>query len=162
MITIVDPVAQLQYLCHPVNVCTQREFHGSNSRISNFLATRKGPGITVEDLGTNDIGGVVAEGHRITHVINARTIGNDRSITTVEEVWHSSALDVDVQVRRSDPRTGTHTVTMNEITMGDPDPRYFQVPEGYRIVEQKPPSGAMVPLTPEGGASQPPPGAPNQ
>jgi hypothetical protein len=162
MITILDPVAHVQYLCHPVNVCSQMEYHEPYSHISTFPVPRKTHDVTVEDLGTNSIGGVEAEGRRITRVILAGVVGNDHPMTTVEEVWHSSQLDVDVQVQRSDPRMGTHTVTMNDIALGDPDPKYFQVPEGYRIVEHKPASGGLAPLTPEGDGPQSPPLAPNQ
>jgi len=66
-------------------------------------------------------------------VIPEGMVGNDRAFTTVRELWHSKELDVDVQVKRTDPRWGTRTATMTEINLGEPDASFFQIPEGYRV-----------------------------
>ncbi len=162
LVTITDPVRHLQYLCSTFRkTCTKMEY-----RLPPSLRQWHGrdPGkmkeVTVEDLGTSNIGGIDVEGQRVTRLIPEGRIGNDRPFTTTEEIWRSKALDVDVQVKRTDPRTGTHTTTMTEISLGEPDARYFQIPEGYRVEERKRPSGALAPIPAGGETSFPPEIAP--
>jgi hypothetical protein len=92
----------------------------------------------VEDLGTQTIGGVTAQGTRVTRIIPAGKEGNDRPITVVHETWRSSELNLVVQSVQSDPRTGVITREMTDIEQGEPDPALFQVPEGYTVKEQFP------------------------
>jgi hypothetical protein len=84
------------------------------------------------------------------------TVGNDRAFTTTEELWSSRELGVDVQVKRNDPRMGARTTTMTEVNLGEPDPAYFQIPEGYQLQKRKRPTGALAPLPPGGETSFPP------
>jgi hypothetical protein len=151
MITITDPVAHLQYFCSPFRkVCSQMRYqapakvprpHVTDNQVTE---NKKGRDITVEDLGTSNIGGVDVVGKQITRVIPEGMLGNDRPLTTVEELWRSDELDVDIQTKRTDPRTGTHTTTMTEVNLGEPEARYFQIPEGYRVEERPNPFGAAV------------------
>jgi len=162
-VTITDPVRHLQYFCTPIRkVCTKMEY-----RLPPNLRQSHGPDleklkagrmkdVTVDDLGASNISGIDVEGKRITRVIPEGMVGNDRPITTTEEVWRSKELDVDVQVKRSDPRMGMRTTTITEINLGEPDPKYFQIPEGYRLEERKRPTGALAPLPLEGETSFPP------
>src|SRR5713101_1762473 len=57
-----------------------------------------------EDLGTQAIAGVSAQGTRVTHTIPAGQIGNDKAITIVSEHWYSNDLQMVVMSKRSDPR----------------------------------------------------------
>ncbi|HKH98460.1 MAG TPA: hypothetical protein VJ999_05070 [Candidatus Sulfotelmatobacter sp.] len=141
IVTITDPVEHVQYTCTPIKVCRKMGYR----QWPNGRGPRPGPyppldlpndrSVTVEDLGTATLSGVEVEGKRLTRVIPEGTVGNDRPFTTVEEIWHSKELDVNVQVKRSDPRWGTRTATMTEINLGEPDASYFQIPEGYRVEE---------------------------
>ena len=152
IITITDPVRHVQYMCMPIRRCSRSEYRG---RHTPFLPDpRRMPGYTVEDLGPSTISGIEVVGTRITRVYAEGTQGNDRPFTVSEEFWHSSALGVDVQVKRSDPRMGTRTTTMTEVSLGEPDPSYFQVPEGYTVVDRVAPidrpmgPAPPTPLTP--------------
>jgi hypothetical protein len=111
--------------------------------------------LTTEDLGTSTISGVTVEGKRVTRVIPEGWVGNDRAFTSTEEVWHSTELDVDVQVIRADPRVGTRTTTMTELSLNEPDPGYFQVPEGYRVTRRMSNVQPLTPLPEESGATFP-------
>ena len=93
--------------------------------------------VTVEELGTTNLSGLEVEGKRLTRIIAEGTVGNDRAFTTVEEKWYSKELDVNVEVKRTDPRYGIRTTTMTEVNLGEPDPSYFQIPEGYRVEESR-------------------------
>ena len=158
VVTITDPVARVQYSCTPIKICRKVGYRqwpqGRGPRRGPF-PTLDLPGdrsVTVEDLGTANISGVEVAGTRLTRVIPEGTVGNDRPFTTMEEIWHSKELDVDVQVKRTDPRFGTRTATMTEVNPGEPDPSYFQIPEGYRVENAPsvtPPQPQVEPFAPQ-------------
>jgi len=160
MVTITDPVLHVQYVCTPIKVCRKMGYRPS----PNMHGPMQGPGpapvpgrvsekdrnVTVEDLGTSTISGVEVVGERVTRMIPEGMVGNDRPFASVEERWHSERLDVDVQVKRSDPRAGSHTTTITEVNFGEPDPSYFQIPEGYRVEEgSMPPQPQVEPMPPQ-------------
>jgi hypothetical protein len=87
-----------------------------------------------EELGTQNIEGVEAEGTRRITTIPAGAIGNDRPIETVYERWYSKELQLVVMSKTSDPRFGEQTYTLKNIVRSEPDPALFTVPQGYRIV----------------------------
>src|SRR5579863_1388478 len=137
-IIITDPVERVQYSCTPIKICRKMGY----KQWPNSLGPQPGPfppmmerakDVTVEDLGTANISGVEVQGKRLTRVIAEGTVGNDRAFTTAEEIWHSKELDIDVQVKRTDPRWGTRTSTMTDFNFSEPDASYFQIPEGYRV-----------------------------
>jgi hypothetical protein len=157
LLTITDPVHHVQYSCSPIKVCSKMEY-----RLPPNIRRLGGPGLgtqrnpSAEDLGASNISGVEVEGKRVTWVIPEGAAGNDRPITSTEETWHSKELDVDVQVKRDDPRAGTRTTTLTELSLGEPDPNYFQIPEGYRIqVSRLPSAQALSPLPEESGSTFP-------
>ena len=156
-VTITDPVHHMQYLCTPLRQCMKMEYRlSSNLRRPRMPDPEKMRDVTVEELGTSNISGVEVEGKRVTRVIPEGRVGNDRPFTTSEEVWHSKELDVDVQLKRADPRMGTRTTTMTEVILGEPDPKYFQIPEGYRVEDRKPPTRPLAPLPTPDEPSYPP------
>jgi hypothetical protein len=87
-----------------------------------------------EDLGPKSMNGVVATGTRHTLIIPQGTIGNNRDIHVVNERWYSSDLQMLVKTVNSDPRFGTDTYELTEISRDDPDPALFQIPAGYTIM----------------------------
>jgi hypothetical protein len=91
-----------------------------------------------EPLGTQSIDDVDAIGTRITQVIPAGAQGNDRELTVVHESWFSPDLKVDLLVRHSDPRSGEASTEAQNLSLDEPDPALFQIPEGYRITGQQP------------------------
>jgi hypothetical protein len=88
-----------------------------------------------EQLGTQTIEGVAAEGTRVTFTIAAGKIGNERPIVTVNERWYSPELQTVVMTKNSDPRMGETTYRLTNIDRSEPDPSLFQVPTDYRIEE---------------------------
>ena len=88
-----------------------------------------------ESLGTMEIEGVRAEGTRVTVTIPAEAIGNRLPIAVVTERWYSPELQVVVQTRRSDPRTGETVYRLTNISRAEPPPDLFQIPADYRIQE---------------------------
>jgi hypothetical protein len=88
-----------------------------------------------EDLGKQDIEGVVAEGTRTTVTIPAGEIGNERPIEIVSERWYSPELQLVVMTRHSDPRTGETTYKLTNINRTEPAKSLFEVPSDYTIKE---------------------------
>jgi TonB family protein len=91
-----------------------------------------------EPLGTQTIGGVAAEGTRITHTIPAGSIDNERPIEIVFERWYSQELQLFVLIKSSDPRSGESTGQMTNINLGEPDATLFEIPSDYKVQELKP------------------------
>jgi hypothetical protein len=94
-----------------------------------------------EDLGTHTVEGVAAHGIRETQTIPAATSSTGNDIVLTDEYWYSDELHMNVMVKHNDPRTGSLTMTLTQVTRTDPDPALFQVPEGYKPVT----TGRMTP-----------------
>jgi len=86
-----------------------------------------------EDLGTQVIEGVSAQGVRTTRTIPAGQIGNDKPIEIVTEVWTSPDLKTVVLSKRNDPRFGEQTFRLTNIVRGEPDPALFTVPADFKV-----------------------------
>lgn len=99
--------------------------------------TQQGPNSNEvkEDLGKQNIEGVVAEGTRTTVTIPAGEIGNERPIEIVSERWYSPELQLMVMTRHSDPRTGETTYKLTNINRTEPAKSLFEVPSDYTIKE---------------------------
>jgi hypothetical protein len=98
------------------------------------------PQTTTEPLESQTIGGILADGTRITMTFPAGFQGSDGPITAVEERWISRELGgVIVLLKRSDPRYGDTTEQLTDIDRSEPDPALFAVPADYTIKENEPP-----------------------
>jgi hypothetical protein len=120
----------------------QAETRGANApplpppiAIAGFFGDDDGAQVTNEDLGSQTMEGVVANGKRTTRTIPAGQIGNDRPITIVTEVWTSPDLKTVVYSKRSDPRTGEQTFQLTNIVRVEPDASLFTVPSDFKIVD---------------------------
>ena len=86
-----------------------------------------------EDLGTQTIEGVSAQGKRETVTIPAGQIGNERPIEIVTETWFSPELHTMVLRKHSDPRMGDSTFRLTDIKRNEPDAALFQPPAGAKV-----------------------------
>jgi VCBS repeat-containing protein len=86
-----------------------------------------------EDLGVRTIAGIEAKGTRATGVIPVGDWGNDRPITIVTENWVSTQYNIQLLTITDDPRSGKRTDEVTEFQPGEPDPKLFQIPEGYTV-----------------------------
>jgi hypothetical protein len=84
-----------------------------------------------EDLGSQEIEGVLARGVRETQIIPAEGDETGKEITITDEYWYSDELRINVVMKHSDPRIGTTTLMVTHITRGEPDPALLEIPEGY-------------------------------
>ncbi len=90
---------------------------------------------STEDLGSQTMAGVLANGVRTTRTIPAGQIGNDRPIQIVTEVWTSPELQTIVYSKRSDPRMGEQTFQLTNIQRAEPDPSLFTVPADFKVLD---------------------------
>jgi hypothetical protein len=97
------------------------------------------PNVVTETLAMQTINGVQATGTRVTRTIPAGQIGNAQPIQIVRETWQSPDLKVPVMVKTSDPRFGTTTTQLTNITRSEPDPSLFQVPSDYTVTKGRGP-----------------------
>jgi hypothetical protein len=86
-----------------------------------------------EDLGTQTIEGVSAQGRRDTVTIPAGQIGNEQPIEIVTEIWTSPELHTVVLRKHSDPRVGETVFRLTNISRAEPDASLFQPPAGTKI-----------------------------
>lgn len=82
-----------------------------------------------EDLGYRDIDSVPAHGIRESQTITDGDTG--KQVTITDEYWYSQDLRIYLLIKHSDPRKGTTTMTVSQITRTEPDPGFFEIPEGY-------------------------------
>jgi hypothetical protein len=140
-VVINDPVAGVSYVLNENrkearSTRLPNNFFRGNvaNRGPNSSASTNSPDVTTESLGTQLIGGISADGTRTTRTIPAGQIGNEKPITVTIERWYSPDLQMDVLIKRSDPRGGTTVFQLTNVVRSDPDPSLFQVPSDYTIV----------------------------
>lgn len=90
---------------------------------------------STEDLGEQVLEGVLARGIRETITIPAGAIGNERPIESITEQWYSEELGALLLRRTFDPRFGETVYRLVSVTRSEPAPELFQVPSGYRTLE---------------------------
>jgi hypothetical protein len=142
-IIIHDPVAGMSYALDPASRTARStpipaaRTGSAEGRVyagpARGLASAK-----TEDLGTQTIQGVSAQGKRVTRAIPAGREGNEKEIDIVTETWYSPDLQMVVQSKTSDPRVGESVYQLTGITRTEPDPALFTVPSDYTVKEGRP------------------------
>jgi hypothetical protein len=171
-VMIHDPVAGTAFILHPdTKVADQlpAPHHGNKNpgafqdRFETHIQQEIASGtVKKEDLGTQTINGVAAQGTRYTHTIPVGQIGNDKPITAVTERWYSADLQVVVKSTRTDPRFGSTTYTLTIIQRQEPAATLFAVPSDYTVRQGHPHGKGNMMYAPAGQAPAaippPPPG----
>jgi hypothetical protein len=150
-VMINDPVAQQNFILHPDEKTAEKmgkRFGGMKGRMrggrngalkgnaaSWEAKAAASENFKKEDLGTQTIAGVSAQGTRYTRIIPAGQIGNEKPITIVSEHWFSNDLQMTVMSKRSGPQFGETTYTLTSIQRGEPAASLFAVPSGYTVQE---------------------------
>jgi hypothetical protein len=135
-IVITDPVAGVEYVINSQNN-TYREFTfnsatGGPTRPSGNHTTRNSTAAQTTSLGTQPIPGtsLIAEGTQTVVTIPAGQVGNSQPITITSIRWYSPDLKIVIQSSRTDPRAGTTTYQLNNISTAEPAASLFQLPSG--------------------------------
>jgi len=154
-VVINDPVARVTFMLHPDHKIAEKiekSFARMNGPMNQAMRDKKefqqgenaGANLKREDLGTQTIGGVTAQGTRVTKTIPAGQIGNEKPITIVDEVWYSNDLQTTVMSKRSDPWSGETTYSLTNIQRAEPDATLFAVPSDYSVTQRHPGAGRRV------------------
>jgi hypothetical protein len=98
-----------------------------------LMPAGRGGAVSAAPLEHKMIDGIPVEGRKTTTVIPAGQIGNEQPITITSEEWRSPDLNVLVQTRHADPRTGESTYRLTNIIRAEPDPSLFMVPADYTV-----------------------------
>lgn len=171
MVMIHDPIAGAAYVLHTdQKTAEQLPAPRKGAKNSDQLQARfearfqqeiANGALKKEDLGTQVINGVSAEGTRYTRTIPAGKIGNANPIAIVNERWYSSELQLVVKSVRTDPRLGQTTYTLMNIQRTEPAASLFTVPSDY-TVKQANVRGRRGPAGAPSGAPDGPPPAPEE
>jgi hypothetical protein len=89
-----------------------------------------------ENLGTQTIEGVAADGVRRTTTWPIGSRGNDRPIVETSENWSSPELKLLLLEKTSSPLIGENITRYANLSRAEPDPSVFQ-PAGYAIFDEK-------------------------
>jgi hypothetical protein len=145
-----DPVAGATFLLHPDQKTAEKmgkpfgRMRGAmNGAMKNKMEVLQQKEIASgnlkkEDLGTQTMGGVAAQGTRTTRTIPAGQIGNEKPITIVHERWYSNDLQTVVMSKRTNPWSGETTYMLTNIQRSEPDVSLFAVPSGYTVTQGRP------------------------
>jgi hypothetical protein len=106
---------------------------GAGSAISVASAAVSADNVTTESLGADTMQGLSVLGTRVTRTIPAGQIGNAQPILIITDKWYSQDLQIEVKTVHSDPRTGTTTTTVTNLSRNEPNPALFTMPPGYTI-----------------------------
>lgn len=166
VVMIHDPVAGASYVLHAESKTAEQRPAppaGANSaanlqsrfeaRIQKEIANGT---LKKEDLGTQVINGISAQGTRYTRTIPAGQIGNATAISIVNEQWYSTDLQVIVKSTRTDPRFGQTTYTLTNVQRSEPAASLFTVPSDYTVKQATAPRGRRGPGAPTVSNDAPP------
>jgi hypothetical protein len=90
-----------------------------------------------EKLPAQTIEGVIAEGTRFTLTIPAGEFDNEQPMVITHDEWYSPELKMIVLMKHNDPRFGETTFRLTNILRGEPAAELFQLPQGYRVVDDR-------------------------
>jgi hypothetical protein len=148
-VTIVDPVAGYRYMLNSSTLTAiQMPLPAPKTSPSTGTPTPRprpsGAQVTTTSLPSQTINGVLATGTQTTQTIPAGTIGNAQAIQIVRTTWISTVLQVPVEIKTSDPRSGTTDMELTGIVQGEPDESLFKVPSNYTIKTGGPGMGGAM------------------
>jgi hypothetical protein len=134
------PAAMSASMASPSTTVRVTGVAGERSQVMALQLPESGGTVTApvqEDLGTQNLNGVLAKGTRSTITIPVGQIGNDHALQVVDERWYSDELGMAVKSSNSDPRFGTTTYELTNISLAAPDPSLFQIPADYSTTDSK-------------------------
>lgn len=144
MTFITDPVAGYAYTLNSQNnTAVRHAIKTPPAGAGNWQGRTGGPrgnaranvNHVENDLGTQNVNGVSAQGKSVTDTTPAGAVGNTQPIVSTRETWYSPALQIPVMAKRNDPRAGQSTFTLTNIQTGDPPASLFQVPANYTVTD---------------------------
>jgi hypothetical protein len=140
-VNILDPAAHLRIhidpqrniaMKGPIEEVYQQDYDPYTNNLSR-MATHVGESFRSEKLGSQEVAGLSCWGVRTTHIVPAGMYGNNPSMMIVDEFCYSDKLGIDVQRRRSDPRSGEQSSELRDVKLTEPPDDMFAIPGNYVI-----------------------------
>lgn len=142
-VRIYDPVAGAAFVLHQDTKVAEKlrvppgerkhpaDLQGKfNARMQEEIADGT---LKKEELGTQTINGISAQGTRFTRTIPAGQAGNAKPIVITNERWYSPDLQILIKTVRNDPRFGETTYMVTNIQKQEPAAALFTVPSDYTV-----------------------------
>jgi len=107
-----------------------------------------GPAFTQTSLGQQTLDNTILVGTLKQRTVPAVASSTGEPVTITDEYWYSPDLYVYLIIKHNDPRTGEQIVAVTHIDRTEPPAARFQVPDGYKVVDETPPAGAPA-VTPQ-------------
>lgn len=140
-----DPVQRVNISLDPTRK-TARVFHNPDPAVIRKEQGQQPPppersqvSHKTEQLGSMTIEGFTATGFRSTSTTAANAVGNAQPLVSVNEVWRSTDLNVELMTNSSDPQFGETVRKLTNIQRIEPDPALFQIPADYAVTDVPPP-----------------------
>ena len=110
----------------------------ANSTPNTSVTSGDAQNLKTQDLGTETVAGLLLHGTRKLKTIPATLSGTGREVTVTDDYWYSEDLKVYLVLKHNDPRTGEQIVGIVKAERNEPDPLTFQIPAGYKILDETP------------------------
>lgn len=144
LIQISDPTQHIWYNCDVhEKICDLLPYSGSTSTVYKPMLSASGPlrngtgYLQHEDLGLSNSNGVNTTGYRESITFDPGVYGNDQPMVTTREFWYSAQLGINLISTLDDPQSGKQTFRVTDLITSEPDPAFFAVPEGYKVVDRR-------------------------
>jgi hypothetical protein len=143
-IQITDPHQHIRYNCETqTKVCdvsvyllSATESYAPSPPPSGPLPQGRGF-VESDDLGTGTTAGIETHGYRQVTTFNPGAMGNEQEMKATREFWYSPQLGVNLLSIVDQPSSGKQVFRVTEMSTSEPDPAYFEVPEGYSVVDRR-------------------------
>ena len=90
-----------------------------------------------QDLGVSTYEGENTHGYRETTTIEPGEMGNDKPMVSTREFWYAPRLAVNLLSTVDNPLSGKQVFTVEDLSISQPEPSYFQVPVDYKVVDRR-------------------------
>jgi hypothetical protein len=100
---------------------------------------RPGSRVTETDLGDQVMDDTILHGTQKQRIIDAAVSSTGQPVTITDQYWYAPDLFVYLIVKHDDPRTGEQIVAVTHIDRHEPPAAKFEVPTGFKIVDETPP-----------------------
>ncbi len=147
LIEIHDPVAGFEYILDPVTHVAHRMVFKAGAPQEFTSAMLRPPGapssntrpngvtMTSETLGPEAMFGAAAVGLRTITTDPPRTSG-EQPVSRTDETWLDPKTGIILLRKNNSPRGDGVTMTMLSYSNAEPDAALFQIPEGYKVVDE--------------------------
>lgn len=139
---IYDPLTGLNAFLDPATHIARQmprsEASADTETKTSAAAPARNAVVIEEDLGTQSIENVSVHGTRRSTTVPAAASGTGKAVVVTDDTWYSEELHLNMLVKHDDPRTGQQTVTVTHVDRNEPNPTVFQIPAGYKVVDETP------------------------